>query len=71
MIDQLENTNRTGMEHALLLVITVGSKYIAIDRAHSGDMIINSNQASACIYRRGRSDRDIFIGSLNSCTEIR
>ena len=41
--DQSENTNRAGLEHILLLVMTVGYKEIAIGRALWVHILIHSN----------------------------
>ena len=70
MADQSENTNRTGMEHISLLVITVRSKELVIERARLDDAPIHSNQSGASVDKWGHSDREIPLGSLKSGTEI-
>ena len=70
MPDQSEKTNFTGMEHILLLVITVGSKELAIGRARLDNILIHYNQSRASIDRRGNGDWYISLGIINSCTEM-
>ena len=47
------------MEHLSLLDITIGYKDITISREHPDNMLINTNQSSASIDRRGHSDQEI------------
>ena len=58
------------MEHVLLLVITIGSKELAISRVRLDDTLICTNQLIASIERRGHSDWDIYFGIRKSCNEI-
>ena len=68
--DQMSNTNGSGMEHILLSVIYVESKYLAIVRACLGDTLIISNQESSSVDIQGHGYRDISLGSLRSGTEM-
>ena len=70
MTDQLANTNRAGMEHIELLVISVGSKELAIERARLGDTLIHINQTSAFIGIKGHGVREISFVIRKTCNEM-
>ena len=59
------------MEHISLLVMTVGSKELAIGRSCSYDMLIHSDQDISSNDRSGHGDWYISLVSLKSCTEMR
>ena len=71
MMDQSSHTNCAGMEHVVLLVITEESKEFAVGVTRLDKIIINYNQASATIDRRGHSKQNIYQGSLKHFTEMR
>ena len=65
--DQSIDTNRTRMEHLSLKTVTIGSKYLAIGSAQLGEkLIVESNQASTYIERRGHDYWDFLFGSHKS-----
>ena len=71
MMDQSPKNNHTRMEHLLLSATTLWSKYIAIGSARlGGNLIAESNQESASIYRRGHSDWYFPFGSWKSGNKI-
>ena len=58
------------MEHITLSVITIGSKDLAIGRAHLDDTLIHTNQTIASIDRQGYGDIEIYFGSQKCCNKI-
>ena len=67
MTDQSTDTNHTSMEHLLLLATTIGSNYLAIGSARLGyKLIVEANQVSAYIDRRGHSYQESPFGSHKS-----
>ena len=70
MINELADTNRAGMEHVSLLVITLGYKEFAEGEARSDNTIIDSNQERATIDRWGNGDWIISFGSLKIRTKM-
>ena len=81
MIDKSDHTNQDGVEIISLLIITEGPKEFAVEQpsgrsgAHfdettSKPTTIHSNKLTATIEIWGHSDRDISLGSLESCREV-
>ena len=58
------------MEHISLSVIAVGSKEFAVGGSRLEDTLIHSNQSITAIDRWGYGDRNISLGSINSCSEM-
>ena len=52
MTVQFANTNRNGMEHIALLVLTVGSKYLTLGIARSYENLIHNNKLRTSIDMR-------------------
>ena len=82
-MDKLSHNNRAGVETILLTIITEGPKLFTVggsqpfrrSGAHLDDTmihppVINYNQATAKIYRRGHGDKNISLGSMESSTEV-
>ena len=57
--NKLANTNHAGMEHILLLVITIGSQELAIGRVRLDYALIHSNKVNDSIDIWGHSDQEI------------
>ena len=61
------DTNRIGMEHISLSVITIGSKELAIIIVWLGEnLIMHANQAIGSIDRRGHGDLGFSLGTQKS-----
>ena len=84
-MDQLAHTNRSGVEMTSFLIITeslgpevfgVGaSQPFCISGTHWDDtashtLIVFYKQATATVDRRGNGNQNIYIRSLDSCTEV-
>ena len=66
-MDQSSDTNRTRMEHILLLEITIGYKYLGILITRLGDkLIVHSNQYISKIDKWLHGDSDFPFGIWKS-----
>ena len=66
-MDQSSDTNRTRMEHILLLEITIGYKYLGIISTRLGNkLIFHSNQSISKIDKWLHGESDVPFGILNS-----
>ena len=70
MTVQFANTNRNGMEHIALLVLTVGSKYLTLGRARSYDNLIQNNQLRTSIDMRLHVYQDISSKDQKICNKM-